>query len=68
MAADNSIESIFRKIDEGIDKIQFLSPNEPISVHGVQRLLGQIGEMTNGLSNAVDSVLGGSGRSIMAWD
>jgi len=47
------------------DNIQFLSPNEPISVQGVGRVLSQLASATEDLEEAVSGL---SGKSITLWN
>ena len=53
-----------KEIDSLLDSIQFLSPNEPITKPGIQRILNQL----NLCIADLESSIGGMGREITLWN
>ena len=51
-------------IDKFLENIQFLSPNEPITVQGVERVLNQIEQATKDLEDTI----GIGGKTISLWN
>jgi len=52
------------EIYQFLDNIQFLSPNEPITPQGIERILNQMAEATSDLGDW----LGTTGKTITMWD